>query len=250
MADRQNVMVQADYKQAELRILSWLAQDIYFRDILNDDSRDLFDELTPNLRPDLPLKDELLAMQMFDGQKTADFWASTRVRVKAFVYGLSYGRKAGSIAAEYKMPLSEANGMAKRFFDLIPEVVEFQNNVKAHVKAGRDLITPFGRHRRFHLITEENWWSIQNEALAFLPQSTSSDVCLRAFVRLRPQLRGTGAFLRNIVHDSILLDCPPDIATDMATLLDQEMVRSAHELVGDYVTFRTDVAIGKHWGEV
>lgn len=250
MVDRENVMVQADYKQAELRVLSWLAQDTYFRDILNDPSRDLFDELTPNLYPKYPPKEELLALDSYGGVKSAEFWATTRVRVKAFVYGLGYGRTWLSIAMEYKMAEQEARDVTKRFFDLIPEIVAFQQNVKKHVEAGHDLINPFGRHRRFHLITKENWKGIQNEALAFLPQSTSSDICLRAFCGIRRELRGSGAFVRNIVHDSILADCPPDMANDVAVLIDRHMVESARELVGDYVSFSTDVAIGKHWGEV
>jgi DNA polymerase I-like protein with 3'-5' exonuclease and polymerase domains len=86
--------------------------------------------------------------------------------------------------------------------------------------------------------------------LAFLPQSTSSDICLRALVRIRRDLRGSGVFLRNIVHDSILADTPSDMATDVAELIDKHMVESAQELIGDYVDFKTDVKVGSHWGEV
>ena len=233
-----NVFVQADMKQAELRTLSWIAQDTYFRDILNDPTRDLFDELTPQLRPDLPPKERV----------DPELWKDIRVRVKAFVYGLGYGRKAGSIAAEYRMPFDEADLMAKRFFATIPEIAEWQEWVKKRVRGGHDLVTPFGRHRRFHLITEENWFKVQNEALAFLPQSTSSDIVLRAFVRLRREFRGTGVFLRNTVYDSILADCPPDMADWVAERLNYHMVASAQELVGDYIQFATDIEIGNNWG--
>jgi uracil-DNA glycosylase family 4 len=236
----ENVFVQADYGQAELRVLTWLAQDEYFRAILNDPDRDLFDELTPILYPELPAKLEV----------PADLWKETRVRVKAFVYGLGYGRTEFSIAKEYKLPVKEAEKVKNRFFDTIPSIVDWQKWVKKEVWEGRDLITPFGRHRRFHLITEDNWKSIQNEAMAFLPQSTSSDICLRAMVRVRRDLRGSGAFVRNIVHDSILVDTPADAADSIGELLDRRMVESAQEVVGDYVAFRTDVKIGKHWGEV
>lgn len=241
---RENVFVQADYSQAELRVLSYLAQDTYFRGILNDPSRDLFDELTPNLYGDR-FRKELVGEEIHP-----EMWKDIRVRVKAFVYGLGYGRHWSSIAREYKMDDREARKVTKNFFDLIPEIVAFQRKVKHEVKIGHDLITPFGRHRRFHLITDENWKAIQNEALAFLPQSTSSDVCLRAMVRVRRDLRGSGAFIRNIVHDSILVDCPRDMAAEVGTLLDHRMVESGQELVGDYIQFRTDVKVGEHWGEV
>jgi DNA polymerase I-like protein with 3'-5' exonuclease and polymerase domains len=241
-----NVFVQADYKQAELRILTWMAQEEYFRGILNDPNRDLFDELTPPLYPKAPAPPQY----GFSSDDEFAVWKELRIRVKAFVYGLGYGRTHYTIASEFKMTEKEALAVKTRFFELIPSIVEFQLQTKRQVKAGHDLITPFGRHRRFHLITQENWKSVQNEALAFLPQSTSSDVCLRAMARIRRELSGTGAYVRNIVHDSILVDCPSDMANDVASLLDHHMVESARELVGDYVQFSTDVKIGKNWGEV
>jgi DNA polymerase-1 len=240
-----NVFVQADYAQAELRVLAWLAQESYFRDILNDPTRDLFDELTPRLYPKLPSKAEVNSTKA--GQ---EHWKDIRVRVKAFVYGLSYGRTPEGLAMEYGMSVMEARNMYALFFSTIPNVVEYQKNLLAQVKRGEDLVTPFGRHRRFWLITVNNWDDIQNQALAFLPQSTSSDVCLRAMVAIRRELRGTGAFIRNIVHDSILVDCPPDMARDIGIVLDRHMVASGEELVSGYVDFKTDVKIGNRWGEV
>jgi uracil-DNA glycosylase family 4 len=241
-----NVFVNADYAQAELRVLAWLAQEPYFQEILDDPTRDLFDELTPQLYGEKFVKEAVGVMEGLDEER----WKDIRVRVKAFVYGLSYGRHWSSIATEYKMLPKMAQEMSRRFFSTIPNVVQFQKDVKAQVREGKDLISPFGRHRRFHLITDDNWKAIQNEALAFLPQSTSSDVCLRAMVRVRRDLRGSGAFIRNIVHDNLLVDCPSDMASDVAVLLDRRMVESGQELVGDYVQFKTDIKIGPHWGAV
>ena len=237
------VFVNADYKQAELRTLSWLADEPFLKEILDDPARDLFDELTPGMYKGLTKADVGTIV-------SEEEWKDIRVRVKAFVYGLGYGRKYQSIAYEYRLPMGEAKQMAEGFMAQIPNVVAWQAWVREHVKSGRDLITPFGRHRRFHLITDENWEDIQNEALAFLPQSTSSDVCLRAMARVRRDLRGTGAFIRNIVHDNILVDCPADMANDVSVLLDTRMGESGRELVGDYVKYAVDISIGKNWGEV
>lgn len=239
-AREQNVFVQGDYAQAELRILTWIAREEYFRSLLNNPDRDFFDELTPMLYPHMGTRETC----------PPELWKELRIRVKAFVYGLGYGRDAFSIAMEFKMEVEEAEAVKKRFFEVIPSIVDWQQKVRAHVKSGKDLITPFGRHRRFHLITKENWKDIQNEALAFLPQSTSSDVCLRAMARLRRDLRGSGCFIRNVVHDSILVDGPAEYSDHVARLLNHRMLESAYELVGDYVDFKVDIHIGKHWGEV
>lgn len=233
-----NVFVQVDYSQAELRVLSFLAQDKYFRDVFNAGDRDLFDDLTPLLYPDANR-----------ASMSAAAWKELRIRVKAYVYGLSYGRTEYSISDEYGIPVEEARQGMSAFFEVIPEIVEFRERTRQSVLAGNYLETPFGRRRRFGLITDENRKSLMNEALAFLPQSTASDMCLQATTWARKELRGK-AFIRNIVHDSILAECSPDDAKEVASVLDRLMLRSAETIVGDYVSFATDYKIGTSWGEV
>jgi DNA polymerase-1 len=237
-AKARNVFVECDYAQAELRVLTWLAQDEYFRDVFNN-GRDLFDELTPLLYPELGSKDKV----------PPPLWKETRIRVKAYVYGLAYGRSEFSIASEYKIPVAEARRGMEAFFEVIPDIVRFREETRKNVLAGSDLVTPFGRHRRFWLITDDNKKDVMNEALAFLPQSTSSDIALRAFTRIRPALRGRG-FVRNIVHDSILAECSKSDVDEVGAILQAEMAKSGQELVGDYVRFETDVKVGASWGDV
>jgi len=121
--------------------------------------------------------------------------------------------------------------------------------VRQDVRAGKDLITPWGRRRRYTLITKENEHDIMNEALAFLPQSTASDMCLQALTWLRPELRGKG-FIRNTIHDALIVECHADAAKDVAELVSTRMIESAGTIVGDYVKFATDYKIGKSWGDL
>jgi uracil-DNA glycosylase family 4 len=233
-----NVFVHVDYSQAELRVLCYLAQDRYFRDIFNGGERDLFDELTPVLYPG----------RTKENTSAAD-WKELRIRVKAYVYGLAYGREAGSIAEEYGLSRGEAVDGMNRFFDVIPEIVQFREDTRASVLAGNDLVTPYGRHRRFALITKENIHNVMNEALAFLPQSTASDMTLGALVVLRPELKGV-AYIRNIIHDALLLECAEEDAEEVAALTSKRMIESAERVVGDYVKFATDYKVGASWGDV
>ena len=234
----ENVLVHTDFSQAELRVLSFLAQDTYFRDIFNDESRDLFDELTPVLYPGA-------TKDLF----TPAEWKEKRIRVKAYVYGLSYGRTEHSIASEFGIPVKEAREGMHRFFDVIPEIVEFREQTKAKVWAGEDLVTPWGRHRRYALITKENEDSIMNEALAFLPQSTASDMCLNALTKLRPELAGVG-YIRNTIHDAIIVECNKKDAEEVGALMRQRMIESAQTIVGDYVKFDADTTYGRSWGDL
>lgn len=230
--------VQTDYSQAELRVLSYLAGDTYFRNIFNDGNIDVFNDLTPILYP------EADRSTMTDAE-----WKELRIRVKAYVYGVSYGRSEYSIATEFGISTEEARNGMDRFFSVIPEIVEFRNSTRQRVLDGEDLITPWGRRRRYALITKENKDSIMNEALAFLPQSTASDMCLQAMAWTRKDLKGIG-WIRNIVHDSLLVECGKEDVEEVTQIIEKNMIESAKTIVGDYVKFAVDTTIGDNWGAV
>lgn len=225
-----NIFVAVDYKQAEGRVICTLAQDENLATIFRDPTRDIFKELGKQLYGKTNLtKDE-------------------RVRVKAYFYGLSYGREAFSIAQEYNLPVRETEIGLTKFFNLIPDVVKWQFRIKQMVLNGEDLVTSFGRRRRFWLITKENKKDVLNEALSYLPQSTASDICLRSLIRLRPMLRGLG-FIRLTVHDALYIECKEErkeLITEMACSV---MVEEGAKWT-DYVPFTVDVSYGKNWGEL
>ena len=232
----ENVFVEGDYGQNELRVLCWLAQDEYLRGVFNDPSRDLFDELTPVLYGNTAGLNKAQLKEL-------------RIRVKAYVYGLAYGREAYSIALEYDIPVKEAERGMREFFRVIPKTVAFREETRRSVLQGNDLVTAFGRHHRVWLITKSNKKDVMNEALAFLPQSTASDICLDAFTQLRPALKGKG-FVRNLVHDSILVECHQDKTTEVGMMMNHYMLESAKRVVGDYVRFKVDLNSGRSWGEL
>jgi len=231
----ENVFIQADFKQAEGRVITTLARDEYLRSIFSDPSVDMFDELTDQLYGPI-------------GSRSKEERKEQRIRTKAFFYGLSYGREAYSIALEYKMSVSEAERRLHDFMSLIPATAAWQQEVRQRVLSGHDLITPFGRRRRFWLITDQNQKDVLNEALSFLPQSTASDICLTAFTRLRPMLRGLG-FIRLTIHDALVAECAREHREEVTRLLVGEMVKAGAEYT-DYVPFNVDVSFGQSWGEL
>lgn len=234
----ENILMQRDYKQAELRVMTTLAKDEYFRGILSDPEADLFTELVQQLYG-------ISREQALDGSAQSK---EMRIRVKAFVYGLGYGREVASIAKEFKIPLHEATALRDGFFDLIPGIVRWQKEIKHTIHRTGKLVTPFGRQRRFHLITDQNKKDVENEALSFLPQSTASDICLRAFTRVRPMLRGL-AYVRLTIHDALVVECPRARQEEVSHILMEAMEQSGREFT-DYVPFTTDVTFGNSWGEL
>jgi DNA polymerase I-like protein with 3'-5' exonuclease and polymerase domains len=149
---------------------------------------------------------------------------------------------------EYGMSISEAEKGLGEFFSLIPGVAAWQRKIRQRILDGRDLITPFGRSRRFMLITKENRKDVLNEGLSFLPQSTASDICLSALIRLRPMLRGR-AFIRLTIHDALAAECAEKDKDEVAAMMTRVMVEEGEKFT-TYVPFTADVTYGTNWGDL
>lgn len=225
-----NIFVQADYATIELRVLATLAKDMYLKQIF-DQGRDIHNEFSTR----------------FYGP---NFTKDQRIRTKAFIFGLAYGREAHSIAVEFKISEHEAQRQMDEFFAAIPGVVAFRNEVERSILEDQeDLVTQFGRHRRFWLITRENQKDVVKEGLSFLPQSTASDICMTAAMRLYPMLPPE-ARIRLLVHDSIMVECPEDMRYNIGRLMSEVMTQTAREVFSDFVPFPVDVEFGKSWGDL
>lgn len=231
VTDPDNVLIHADYKQVEGRVMAWLAQDEYLADIFRDPTRDLFDELGSGIY----------------NKPASEITKNQRVRTKAYFYGLGYGRTPFSIAMEHDLPVLEVERDVARFKGTIPGIVEWQAGIKKRIRRG-PLVSPFGRRRYFPLITNDNVKDVENEALSFLPQSTASDICLTALVRLRPLLKGLGA-IRLTIHDALVVECKETDREGVAALMRKIMVGTAED-VTDYVPFDVDISYGKNWGDL
>jgi DNA polymerase-1 len=222
-----NVFVQGDYAQAELRVMATLSRDTYLRDVFNE-GRNIHEEV---------------ATQFFGPKFSKDQY----IRAKAVVFGLAYGREAYSLAEEFRIPVSEAQRYLRTFFEAIPQLAEWRRTVQSRVADDHeDLVTPFGRHRRFWLITRENKKDILKEALSFYPQSIASDINLSALIRLKQQ----GLHVRLPVHDSILVECAAEDVTEVANKVKTVMEETAKEVFDDYITFPADIAVGSSWGNL
>jgi DNA polymerase-1 len=224
-----NVFIQADYGQAELRVVCGLARDAYLREVFSDSSRDIHSEVATR----------------FYGE---DFTKEQRVRAKAVVFGLTYGREAYSLAMEHGMSTEQAQAYIDTFFNVIPHTVKWINELEEQVLGGDDLVTPFGRHRRFWLITNNNRRDVLKEARSFLPQSTASDLTLESANRLARQ--GLWDNLRIPIHDALIVEAPRKNAEEVAVMMRTTMEEVGREVFEDYIPFPVDIQYGDTWGDI
>lgn len=235
----ERLLIGVDMSQAELRVLTWLAREEVTRDIFNDPSRDLFVELCRSMFPDL-----------FNAASDPEVKAHPiRPLVKGFAYGMAYGRTAAGIAAdpEFNMTVPQAQKHMNNFQKTVPRITEYLEGIADQACRGEALISPYGRHRRFHLVTELNQHAVRNEAKSFPAQSTSSDIVMDAAYDLTftHHIR-----IVNLVHDAIYAEATPDEAPEIMALMSKVMIQKGEELVDGYVKFATEGHSGTNWAEV
>lgn len=241
-------LVGVDMSQAELRVLTWLAEEELTRDIFNDPTRDLFVELCRSMFPERypsTLSDRDVK-SLSSKEKPGE--PSIRTLVKTFAYGIAYGRTAAGIAADpqFNMDVRVAQQHMKVFEKTIPNIIAFLEQAADQACKGEALITPFGRHRRFFLVTPQNRHAVRNEAKSFYAQSIASDIVLEAACRLTEQ----GVFIVNLVHDAIYADVPKSMAEETRDLISRTMIEVGEEVTKGYVRFATEGKIGRSWADV
>jgi len=174
---------------------------------------------------------------------------SIRTLVKTFAYGIAYGRTAAGIAGDpqFNMDVRVAQRHMNVFEKTIPSIISFLEGAADKACRGEALITPFGRHRRFHLVTPQNKHAVRNEAKSFYAQSIASDIVLEAACRLTYDHK---VFIVNLVHDAIYADVPKDEAEEVRDLIARVMVEVGEEVTEGYVRFAAEGKIGRSWADV
>lgn len=182
-----------------------------------------------------------------------NFTKQDRMRAKAANFGIMYGREAQSFVDEFDISMAEAQAIVDNWLKTYPGASAFLRQLAQAVVKGEYLETPFGRRRRFGLVTPESLHALQNEARNFPIQSSSSDSLLSAAMELEYQLYTQyNVLIVDLIHDSMLLEVPakPEIIQAVSQLVSGTMIEMPKKLFGYEVPFESDSDIGFTWGDL
>ncbi len=222
-----NVIVQADYSQAELRCIAHFSSDPELNAIYMDSLRSLHKEQ---------------ALRFYGEGYTKDQY----VYAKSMNFGITYGQGPELFRDLYQVPVEDAQGYIDAWWDRFPVILAWTKQVAKTATSKGVVINPYGRKRRFQLITRENKSAIERQAVDFLPQSTASDFTLEAVVKLNAE----GIPIVASVHDSIVADVPSDEALEVGKRMKEVMEAIPFNRFGWELPFLVDVSIGESWGSV
>jgi DNA polymerase I-like protein with 3'-5' exonuclease and polymerase domains len=239
------VIMEADYTQAELNVLAFLAQDPDMMAIMMDSTRDLHSEM---------------AHRAFNLDCTAEevskLHPNYRVMAKNINFGISYGRGAAALARQIKREgvdtdEKETRRLISVFFDSFPRVKDYIQMMHQRVRNPGYVENAFGRRRIFFETTDGGTIAAQQREAVNMPiQGTVADALAISVVNLQ-QLRDARNMRSKImlpVHDAIFTQVPVGEVEDMKEIYKIAM-SDGTEIPGIGLKLGIDIEVMRRWGE-
>lgn len=242
-------IVSCDYSQAELRTVAEIASDKAMIAAFQPGAPDFFDDLMTKIWPEEFPTIEVYEKFKHKHPKTAK---NRRALVKSVVYGLGYGRGTKAIATALEQPIEQAQHVVDQYLGAYPGLRDWQTRVRHSVgrkEEDAERRTMFGMMYNPLYVPDSHYASTQNEALAFVPQSTANDICLNAAIKINEQVSQYGAKLIGLVHDATYVECPEETIEECSRMMEREMSKAA-TLVFNRVPFVAEAEVGSNWEEV
>jgi DNA polymerase-1 len=233
------ILLECDLKSAEIRVLANVSRDPELCAILNE-GRNLHHEV---------------AVDFYGNNYTKDDY----IRAKAVNFGVMYGRTAHSLVMEYghdnippdkRLKMDQAESLIEMWDIKFPVAMATIRSYREHPAAGKVLVAPNNRRRRFGVVTEHMLQSMQNEAANHPIQGPASDITAMAAAENRRAIYLQGGLIINFVHDSLLFDLPMNEAVIINTMscIRNSFFKWGQYWLGDAVPMEAEFKAGMKWG--
>jgi len=227
------VLVDADYSQIELRVLAHISDDAVMQKAFID-GEDIH---------------TVTASQVF-GVAPEEVTALQRRHAKAVNFGIVYGISEYSLSEDIGVSFYEAKEYIENYLANYSGVRKYMKQVVADARESGFTQTLFGRKRYIPELSASNFMVRQGGeriALNTPIQGTAADLIKMAMIRVDKALREEFPEARLLlqVHDELIVECPEEIATEVAQLVSREM----ENVASLKVPLTAEAKIGKSWFE-
>ena len=228
-----HVLVDADYSQIELRVLAHIADDKVMQDAFISG----MDVHT------------VTAAQVF-GVSPEHVTSLQRRHAKAVNFGIVYGISEFSLAEDIGVTRWEAKDYIDSYLAHYSGVRQYMKQVVIDARESGYTSTMYGRKRYIPELTASNFnirSGAERIALNTPIQGTAADLIKLAMIRVENALHENfpEAKLLLQVHDELIVECPEEIASDVAALVSSQM-QAVAELK---VPLQAEAKWGNSWYE-
>ena len=227
------VLVDADYSQIELRVLAHIAEDTTMQEAFKS-GMDIH---------------TVTAAQVF-GVSADQVTALQRRNAKAVNFGIVYGISEFSLAEDIGVSRYEAKDYIDSYLQNYHGVGAYMKQVVVDAREMGYTQTMYGRRRWIPELKSSNFnirQGAERIALNTPIQGTAADLIKLAMIRVDEVLRThyPQAQLLLQVHDELIVECPQEIAPEVARLVSEQMEQVAQLSV----PLVAEAKWGKSWYE-
>lgn len=184
VAPKDYFMYMIDFSQMEMRVFADYLQDPELNRILESKEADFHD---------------IVAMEVWNVDKTSNMWSFYRNMAKCINFGLIYGIGIRKLAGQMQCSIEEAREFKRKYFSRFPKAQDFMKAVEQRILRRGYIINRFDR--RYHLDLESAYRGVN-----YLVQGSSADIVKNRMIACdefftNPQAR---------VYDSLVIKGFPD----------------------------------------
>ncbi len=231
IANKGNILIDADYSQIELRLLAHFSGSERLIKAYNEGA-DIHSET---------------ASQVFG---ISEVTPQMRRAAKVINFGIIYGMGAFALSKDLNCSVSEAQAYIDRYFSRYPEVKSYMDENIRRAREDGFVMTILGRKRYINELKSPNAnvRAFGERAARNMPlQGSAADIIKIAMLRVSERLEREGLKAKMVlqVHDELMLDCPMEEAERAALILKEEMENA----VSLKVPLTVEVSTGESWYE-
>jgi DNA polymerase-1 len=232
--EKNYVLLEADFKQAEFRALAHYSRDPEMIEMINN-NRDIHKMIASvsYLKPENQVTD------------------TERKIAKTIVFGIMYGRGAKSIAEALQIPIKEAENIKNTFLGAFKYSSKWISGVQSFVKKTGYVKTLTGRK-----VTLPEVYSKDKERVAYALRC-AINYPIQGIVGDLTNLSGALLFkefeTKNLdahlimnIHDSLIVECQKDLVEEVKSIMYEQMENKTREILGLRVNIKIDIAEGQN----
>ena len=239
IAEKNNILISADYNQIEMRILAEMAD---------------VKELKKAFKNNQDIH-SLTASQVFGvpiNKVSDDF----RRKAKAINFGIIYGITQYGLAKQIAVSNQEALDFINAYFKKFPEIKEYMNSTISTCRKQGYVTNIFGRRIHLRGINDKNFSvrSFQERAAINAPiQGSAADIIRLAMIkidRILGEIKKNKAKMLLQIHDELIFECPQENESQMKKIIKETMVSvSSSDNHMFSIPLEVTINSGKNWGE-
>ncbi len=205
--EEENVFIELDWSQQELRILGALSHEPVLLECFarNDDPH------------------RIAISEMFQ-KPVSEVTDEERKVGKTINFGLIYGQEAPGLAWTLNISIEKAQELIDRYFSSLSLILKFKRDSREKFLATGYAETSFGRKTRLDLHGPNREREIRR-GFNHIIQGTGADILRMTLVKLNEALMDKPAKLKFCAHDSIYLETPGEASEEVG-----ELARSIMEI--------------------